>query len=279
MQVGEQCGVGSVEAVDGLVRVSDAEQGGVWRHESLDQQELHRADVLELVDQHMTGPPVDGLGEGRVAQCLGGVDDQVVEVEHPRAALSLLVATPELGDDLGWERGPPARSARPVLVGPRLKSVPLSPGDLGVERGRGGSGHRAPDGLEHARQAPTTIGEDAGRPEALLGASHLEQLERGGVKGSRSDPLDVEPPQPVAELLGGTAGEGDHQQVVRIDAGRHHLPDAQRQHRGLPRAGSGEDREAGVTGGDGLALDWGQPGELVVCSTIEVHGANRSQSA
>ena len=117
---------------------------------------------------------------------------------------------------------------------------------------------------------------DARRAESLLCSTHLEQLERGGMKGPGSDPFHTELPQTGAELLGRPAREGDHEDVERVDARGDHLADSKGEHRGLACPSAGEDGEAMVLGGDRLMLSRSQSRQGSIGSTVGVHDANRS---
>ena len=66
---------------------------------------------------------------------------------------------------------------------------------------------------------------------------------------------DAEPCQPIAELAGGLAREGDGEGVLGVDVRVPGLPgDATGQDARLARAGAGEDRQRNGARGDGLSL-------------------------
>ena len=68
-EAGQQRGVGSVPAVDGLVRVADDAQVGPASPPGLEEGELQRVDVLELVDEQVPEPPALRGGERRSSCC------------------------------------------------------------------------------------------------------------------------------------------------------------------------------------------------------------------
>ena len=72
-------------------------------------------------------------------------------------------------------------------------------------------------------------------------------------------------PEPVGQLSGRLAGEGDGQDVARLDAPLRRQPgDPPGEDPGLPRAGPGQDGQRGDWSGDGLPLTIVQIGQELV---------------
>ena len=103
---------GAVEAVDRLVRVTDAEQIRIVAGDLAQQQELQGVHVLGLVDVERT-VAVTKCGEhvGFVAQHRYGFGEQQVEVQHAATRAESDVAVQHLGE-LRRRRGASRRSRR-----------------------------------------------------------------------------------------------------------------------------------------------------------------------
>src|SRR5690606_11280335 len=94
----EEAGVGAVPAVDRLVRVAHDEDVPAIAPPGLEQPELERVHVLELVDEEVAEPPALGGGEAGVPlDGRGAGGEQVVEVHDVALGLGRLV----LGEALG----------------------------------------------------------------------------------------------------------------------------------------------------------------------------------
>ncbi len=76
-------GVGAIPTVDRLPAVADDTEAGSVTHEELQQRELERVDVLELVDEDMAEAPTEGLGRGAVLlEQAPAANEDVVEVDQ-----------------------------------------------------------------------------------------------------------------------------------------------------------------------------------------------------
>jgi hypothetical protein len=140
-----------------------------------------------------------------------------------------------------------------VVVGsdePRLR-----PFDLGRDLGREQTALAAPARQHRHEKTRLAVEELRHRPVVVLAAAP-ELRERDGVERTRHDLApDPEPCQPIAELAGGLAREGDGEGVLGVDVGVPGLPgDATGQDARLARAGAGEDRQRNCARGDGLTL-------------------------
>ena len=102
VDVEQEAGVGAVPAVDGLLRVADREHVVAGAPPRLEQPELQRVHVLELVDEEVAEAPALGGGEPVVLlEGSGAQREQVVEVDQPGALLVRLVGAVALGHQLG----------------------------------------------------------------------------------------------------------------------------------------------------------------------------------
>ena len=116
----------AAEAVDRLHLVADGAQ--VLPRHTLDQTQLQRVCVLELIDHHDPEPLAVPLGNLRpVDQQVDGLGLQVLEVEHSRLALELPIAHRVLDDEFAQCRcmgGGQRTCPRAQTVGPcgRLNS-------------------------------------------------------------------------------------------------------------------------------------------------------------
>ena len=90
VDVEEEPGVGAVPAVDRLLRVADRGDVVAVAPPGLEQAELQRVHVLELVDEQVAEPPALG-GRERVVVLEGAGDEreEVVEVDEAAAALAV----------------------------------------------------------------------------------------------------------------------------------------------------------------------------------------------
>ena len=242
--------------VDGLVVVAHGEDVAVAAREQLDQQQLQRVGVLELVHQHVT----EALGV-LVAHLLvlfqqvHRAQDQVVEVQGVAAAQGRLVVLEELGvlllDEGAGLLGRLRR--RGVVV---LPAADHRPGGVGREL-LGVDVALAHHALE---QAHAVVGVEDG--EARLDAHRLavaaQDLQAGGVEGA--DPeggpaLAHGPAHPLAHLAGGPVGEGEGQDPARVHAALAQQPgDAGGQDPGLAAAGAGDHQHRSLGRGHRAAL-------------------------
>ena len=102
----------------------------------LEQVELQRVDVLELVDEEVAVLPVLDRGEvAVVADCAGALDEHVVEVDQRALALDALVALVDRGDDCCRQWRPPAHFVACARVRGRVDHPCLGPLDLSRDVG------------------------------------------------------------------------------------------------------------------------------------------------
>ena len=91
--------IGAVPRVDRLVRIAHHAQVGTLADPRRQQVLLQGVDVLELVHEEVTKPPMLGGRELAVVEQVAPAESQqVVEVDHSPLALALLVTIEELGD-------------------------------------------------------------------------------------------------------------------------------------------------------------------------------------
>ena len=94
--------IGAVPAVDRLVRVAHHAEVGPSPTPGLEEVELQRVDVLELVDEEVAEAPPLRSGEvGLVVELRGAQLEQVVEVDHATLALLVGVGREHLGQQVG----------------------------------------------------------------------------------------------------------------------------------------------------------------------------------
>ena len=97
-ELGDQRGVGPVPRVDRLVRVADDAQVEPIAPPRLEQPELQRVHVLELVDEQMAELPALRARElGIGLDAVRAQPQQIVEVDEALVALLLLVAVVQVG--------------------------------------------------------------------------------------------------------------------------------------------------------------------------------------
>ena len=114
LDVEEEAGVGPVPPVDRLLRVADRGHVVAVAPPRLEQAELQRVHVLELVHEEVPVPPALRRRERLVLlQRPGDQREQVVEVDEAAAALPVLVARVDLGDQVGPQGGLAPRLAPP----------------------------------------------------------------------------------------------------------------------------------------------------------------------
>ncbi len=106
-------GVGTVPAVDGLVGVTHHAEVVSATQPGIQQGELERVDVLELVDVEVPEAPPLGIGEQLGPPAVAGEGtpaaiEQVVEVDHSPLGLEVLVVLEDSGQDRGRQRWVPA---------------------------------------------------------------------------------------------------------------------------------------------------------------------------
>ena len=147
VDVEQEAGVGAVPPVDRLLRVAHGGDVVAVAPPRLEQPELQRVHVLELVDEQVAEAPALGGGEAVVLlEGAGAQREQVVEVDEPAALLARLVGGVDLGDQLGLERrlgGSPRHDRLGVVV--RGDHPGLGPLDLRGQVGGHASARPAGD--------------------------------------------------------------------------------------------------------------------------------------
>ena len=251
----QQRGVGTVEAVDGLVRVAHDEEVGLVGEHRGQEPELRRVDVLHLVDEEVARAPADGIGELAVAgQGVGTGDDEVVEVEQPAAGPLLFVAGIGNGHLVGIDAAAatvPTRLGLVLLGGHESR---FRPPDLAVEGAR-------PAGVagRHVGQHPAAVWQELGLGSASQFTVLVQQPECGAMERARLDPGNTERAQAGAQLVGCLAAECGDQGAIGLDrALAHPACHAEGEHPRLARARARDDTQEWVVGFDRLALGHGE---------------------
>ena len=257
----QETGIGAVPAVDRLVRVTDDEHVPAVAAPGLEELELQRVDVLELVDEEMPEPPALGGGEpGVPLQRAGAGREQIVEVDDVAPGLGLFVFGEPGGDPGRGPTGSPARGACRFLVAVGADHARPGPGDLVAQVGELGSGRVAGHLLPEEGLDPV---EQLGRPATGCRPA-ITQLPPGDpVERARLDVVvETDGPEATAELVGGLAGEGHAQDVLGLDVARGDpVGDTGGQDPCLARAGRGDDGEGHGGGRRGQPLPVVEAGE------------------
>ena len=240
--------VGAVPAVDGLTGIADgadvscAAADGLRAAQPFPQQvPLQPVEVLELVHEEVAMQPATSGGEVLVGshQARAFVQ-QVVEVQQPAPRLGALEVPEQLGGGIAGSRPEPP-TGRPFPVFGNRQVARLGPVDL-AQRCSHGDGRARPEG------ASAVLGELAAQcgavgEELAFGAvvvdvvlAHLRQRDR--VEGAhRSHVVDVERPQPRAQLVGGPTGERHRHGMASLHRLGGGAPrDPVREHTGLAAA-------------------------------------------
>ena len=179
VDVEEEAGVGAVPPVDRLLRVADRRHVVAVAPPRLEQAELQRVHVLELVDEEVAEPPALRRREGLVLlERPGDQREQVVEVDEAAATLAVLVAGVDVGDQLGPQDGLAPRLAHRGHVVVGRDHAGLGPLDLGGQLAGDGAlvlaGHRR----RQLREQPALAVEQReggcarGRPTGCAGCAH-----------------------------------------------------------------------------------------------------------
>jgi hypothetical protein len=240
-QAVEQRGIGTVPAVDGLVGVTHRAEVAVGPEPRLEQFELQRVDVLELVDEQVAEPPALGLGEARVGpERLGAALEQIVEVDQPAGALGRFVTGEDLFHQTGVDRRPPAPALERGAVAVGADGTGSGPIDLHLDPGQGRAIEAGPtDPAQHA--AP--VGQQRRLPLALIVPAGPQHRQRHGVERAGGRQVaQAERPQSAAQLSGRLPGERDAQRPPAVEialAGP--VGDPPGEHAGLARPGAGPD--------------------------------------
>ena len=248
--------VGAGEAVDRLVGVADHAEVTAVAEPRAQQPELRRAGVLELVDEQMPeAPALRGRELGVPLEHVGAAGDEVVEVDQAALALLALVVAVDHRDLAGGPGRGAAGGGDGPLVGVGLHQARLGPLDLRRQLG-GEQRALAPAHRQQRQQDPDLALEEAGHGATLLVGAPPELRQCDGVEGPGGDRLaDAEPAQTRPQLTGRLPGEGDREDVGRVDAQLARLPrDAAGEHPGLARPRAGQDRQRRSRAGDRVAL-------------------------
>ena len=248
--------IGTGEAVDRLIRITDHTEVAAVAQPRAQQPELRGAGVLELVDEEVTEPPALSGGEFVVAlQHVGAARDQIVEVDEPALALLPFVTAVDRRHLGRRPRRGAAGGGDRVLVTVGLHEPGLGPLDLRRDLGCGQRG-LPPAGREERDEDTDLALEQRGHGAALLFAPAPQLRERNGVEGAGGDGLaHAESGEAGPEFSGRLAGEGDGQHVRGIDHLFARLPrDATGEDAGLARPRAGEDRQRRGATGDRIAL-------------------------
>ena len=247
-------GVSAVPAVDGLVPVTDHAEVGSTVQPGVQEHELQRVHVLELVDVEVAEPPPLGVGEPLVGgQFPPALVEQVVEVDHPPLRLDLLVLPEDPGDGRWGERRRATGCLGGVRVGLRPYVSGLGPFDFADHVQRcGGPVVPGQQGGDHSHLADQQIRFPLvvlTPPGAQLGVGHR-------VEGARSHLVaHPDPPQPTAHLGCRLAGERQGQDTTGVVPTGERTPgDPVCQDPCLSRSGSRMDDQRQSIGGHRLAL-------------------------
>ena len=239
----EELGVGAVEAVDGLVRVADAEEIGIVARHLTQQRELQRVHVLGLVDVERLRVVSKRREDVRlVGQERDRLGEQEVEVEDAARAAQSDVAVEHLGELRRRQR----------RVAPQLA------GALGVVRAVEALGERPADLLFDARELPllelqvaavAQLHGEGGdqtsaarfereRLEVVVLAVLRDDVERHLVERARAHVADPGAKESLAQFVAGLAREGHRQDLIgaHLFVGDATL-DAQSEYVRLARAG------------------------------------------
>ncbi len=173
--VDEVAGIGTDMAVDGLVVVTDPEDVEAGQGQQAQQQHVRRGEVLELVDQQVTAPALEGAPELAVSQQrLDGAVDLLVEVDHApiRQGLSVRVEDRRepvdivsLGLDLIGR--PQAQAHRPERFEVRTDGIGVG-STLTPAREQGLDQTAGVALVDHAGRPPALLGQDP-QPERVEG--------------------------------------------------------------------------------------------------------------
>ena len=256
-EVVEPAAVGSVPAVDGLLRVADDAQIGPAAPPGLQQRVLQRVHVLVLVDEQMPVPPAHGVRVGAVPGHLGDDQgEQVVEVDHPSLSLQRLVPLVEVGHLGRWERGAsPGRRGGAGVRGRAELACPR-PVDLARDLLRRTAPRRPAEVPQHLLdEAEPGDRERRGPPALVLPALPQESVRQAVERAGGDHVTRPEHPQAAPQLARGAPGEGDDQHVAGVgrpfpDA----AGDAAGEHPGLAGARRRDDAERSAIREDGHPL-------------------------
>ena len=249
----EKLGFGSVPAVDRLVRITDHHERRFGSEPALQESELERVDVLELVDEDMAMSPSLGLGEAGVLGH-GGVAErqEVVEVDELPLALGLFVLPVDVGHERQASPGATSCSLGRVGVSIWCDEPGTGPPDLAVDVGDRGAvevavlpGEERHSSLEQLGSPP------AGVLPVVSQDCQGDRVERAGC----DIVAEAEGTGAASEFAGGAPGEGDGENPAGIDGAGGRLPgDAAGEDACLAGPGAGNDAQWCRRGRDRVAL-------------------------
>ena len=108
LDLGHRRVVGTVPSIDRLARIADQTDVGTPTSPRLEQRVLQRVEVLRLVDEEVTEPPMNQAAERRIGFDGAQVEvQQVVEVDHPAPPLQPLVRRGEVDEASGRHSAAP----------------------------------------------------------------------------------------------------------------------------------------------------------------------------
>ncbi len=255
-EVEDAAHLGAPEPVDRLVRVADDDQVAAVAGERPEERDLAGVGVLVLVDEHRADPGAQlvavrlGLDGGAADQV--GVVGGALGVEVGEVLVEEQPGRHELGQPLRRAQGAQLVAVQALLAGAGQHGVDLTREAAGAERA--GQRLRPVDRLG-------VVGEQLAQHDVLLGSAEQPQrrfvelgrrvaadqpvgegVERRAHRGGHG-PAETGG-DPVAELLGGLAGERQRQDLVGLGAaGLDPVDDRLDERRGLAGARPGEDQQ------------------------------------
>ncbi len=234
--------------------------------EQLQQPVLGVVGVLVLVHEHVAKgllPALQRLGEA--LEYLHGQVEQVVEIERVRCKEAVLVQLVHLGDRGVVEGG----DAGSKLL--RADEAILGVGDLGVDAARRKALGIALELLQAQPDQTDLVGlvvDREGRAVAEARDLRAQDAPAGGVEGHDPGSIRRGPEQrdePRAHLGRGTVGEGDGNDLVRLDAaGADQVNDPVGEHARLARAGASDHEQRALGREHRLALGVVELGEVAL---------------
>jgi quercetin dioxygenase-like cupin family protein len=242
--------------------VADDHDVAVAARELVDEVVLGAVGVLVLVDEQVAEALLVVL-EDRVEELedLDGLDDEVVEVEGVRPEQPVLVGLVDVGD---LDLGPPAGA---LLVGLEVDQLVLGVADGGLDRARGEPLVVDAELLRDLGDQPLRVlrvvdGEAAAVAQAgeLATQDPDARLVEGGDPHPVGQPVPHQPADPLGHLAGGLVGEGDREDLERVDVViTDQVGDPVGEHPGLARPRTGDDEHRSLDGLDRLALRGVEP--------------------
>ena len=264
-------GVRAVPPVDGLLRIAHGAHVVAGAAPRLEQAELERVHVLQLVDVEVPVPPPLRRGEALVLlEGTGAERQQVVEVHEAGPLLVALIAPVGLGHDVGLQGRSAPGGHHGVGVGVRGDHPRLGPLDLRRQLGHGRAAAAAAALRRDLGQHAGLAIEQRRWGATLVGPPGPQRPPGHGVEGAcRRVAPQAQAPEPGRQLTRRLPGEreGEHVPGIR-GADRHPVGDAPGEHAGLAGSRRRQEHEGLGPGGDGEALLAVQPLE----QRLGIHG-------